>query len=248
MKSQINKVILLVVCAAFCLSGCEPQSAQHSNSNASSNAQASFSNKKALKDYETARPLLWKSVYPNGGKTLYCGERFDSDRRRGFNVEHVFPMSWATNGLNCGKRKQCRKRSKIFNQIEGDLHNLFPSRTDVNHDRSSARFGEVKGEPRHYGKNCDFEVNQGARVAEPAPSKRGEVARAMFYMAYKYKDQGLVLFKRQATLLEQWHRSDPPSKEELRRNNVIEKLQGNRNIFIDQPDELHRLIKSGVFY
>jgi len=191
----------------------------------------SSNNGRALKDYETARRLLWKTVYPRGGKTLYCNEQFDSQHRRGFNVEHVFPMSWATKGVNCGKRKQCRRTSKIFNRIEGDLHNLFPSRSDVNKDRSSFRFG-----------------NERARVAEPAPEKRGEVARAMFYMAYKYKDQGLKLFKKQAILLEQWHKSDPPSKEEQRRNKLIEKIQGNRNIFIDKPDELHRLINQGVFY
>ena len=202
----------------------------------------------AIKDYDTARPMLWRSVYPNGGKTLYCNEAFDSDRRKGYNVEHVFPMSWATNGLNCGKRKQCRARSDAFNQIEADLHNLFPSRSDVNQDRSSFRFGEVKGESRRYGRKCDFEVNERARVAEPSAEKRGEVARAMFYMADQYKAQGLVLFKKQALLLEQWHKADPPSDEEHRRNNVIEKLQGNRNQFIDDPERVHRLIKSRHFF
>jgi len=242
---------------AFILSlfllGCEQQetnSSLHSAENQSKKTQnlKATQNGRALEDYETARRLLWKSVYSKGGKTLYCGEQFDSQRRRGFNVEHVFPMSWATNGLNCGKRKQCRKTSSVFNRIEGDLHNLYPSRTDVNQDRSSFRFGEVKGEERRYGKRCDFEVNERARVAEPAPSQRGEVARAMFYMAYTYKDQGLELFKRQAILLEKWHRADPPSEEEQRRNDRIEKIQGNRNIFIDQPEQLHRLIQRGEFY
>ena len=239
---------LILLCGLLGLGACELATDQQPGSSRDSLGAQSTSSKKALKDYETARPLLWRSVYPNGGKTLYCDEQFDSDRRRGFNVEHVFPLSWASNGLNCGKRKQCRVKSTAFNLIEADLHNLFPSRSDVNHDRSSFRFGEVKGEERRYGKRCDFEVSQSARVAEPAPAKRGEVARAMFYMAYKYKDQGLVLFKRQAKLLEQWHRNDPPSKEEQRRNNVIEKIQGNRNIFIDQPEELHRLVINGLFY
>lgn len=201
-----------------------------------------------IKDYSTARPLLWSKVYPSGGKTLYCGERFDSQQRRGFNVEHVFPMSWATNGLKCGKRKQCRAKSKRFNQIEADLHNLYPSRADVNQDRSSFRFGEVSGEARAYGRNCDFEVNARQRVAEPANEVRGDVARAMFYMADRYKGDGLILFKKQAQLLERWHRLDPPSAEEKRRNEVIENLQGNRNQFIDDPERLHRLIGSGHFF
>ncbi len=242
-----KSVNLFALCAIIWLGACEPQ---HSESSASSSQvrNSAVQNTRALKDYDTARPLLWQLVYPNGGKTLYCGEKFDSQNRRGFNVEHVFPMSWATNGLNCGKRKQCRKKSAIFNRIEGDLHNLYPSRSDVNQGRSSFRFGEISGEQRRFGKRCDFEIDSRARVAEPAPSQRGEVARAMFYMAYQYQDQGLELFKRQAILLEQWHRADPPSKEEGRRNDVIEKIQGNRNVFIDRPDELHRLLKQGVFY
>lgn len=219
-----------------------------SATNQHSSATGRVANPKAIADYKTARPMLWNSVYPNGGETLYCSEPFNSRHRKGYNVEHVFPMSWVTNGLNCGKRKQCRARSEAFNRIEADLHNLFPSRSDVNQDRSSYRFGNVKGEPRRYGKRCDFEVSERNRVAEPAPAKRGEVARAMFYMADQYKTDGLVLFKKQALLLEKWHRADPPSSEERRRNNVIEKLQGNRNRFIDSPDELHRLIQSGRFF
>lgn len=232
--------IAIMACAAMLLSGC---SAEVENSK----SRVSNSKSQALKDYDTARPLLWKKVYPKGGKTLYCQESFNSNKRQGYNVEHVFPMSWATNGLNCGKRKQCRAKSKEFNLIEADLHNLYPAREDVNKDRSSYRFGDVRGESRHYGKRCDFEVSQRARVAEPAPSQRGEVARAMFYMAYTYKNQGLVLFKKQADLLAKWHRADPPNNEERRRNKVIESIQGNRNIFIDQPSELDRLINAGVF-
>jgi len=239
----IRQVFLIVVCFIIC--GCENQAE-------SNQAQNTFIGNKnvgsAIADYETARPILWNSVYPDGGKTLYCSESFDSHRRKGYNVEHVFPMSWVTNGLNCGKRKQCRARSDVFNRIEADLHNLFPSRSDVNQDRSSFRFGEVSGESRRYGDHCDFEVNQRQRVAEPAPEKRGDVARAMFYMADKYKADGLVLFKRQALLLETWHRADPPSDEEHRRNRVIERLQGNRNSFVDSPETLHQLVDSGHFF
>ena len=229
-----------IVFVLLLLSACSGDSSSNAGTLVANRAQA-------IKDYNTARPLLWSKVYPNGGHTLYCQESFNSQQRRGYNVEHVFPMSWATNGLKCGKRKQCRSVSAQFNLIEADLHNLYPTREDVNRGRSSYRFGDVRGERRHFGKQCDFEINQRARVAEPAPSQRGDVARAMFYMAYTYKDQGLILFKKQADLLEKWHRSDPPNAEERRRNNVIERIQGNRNVFIDQPAELSRLKKAGVF-
>jgi deoxyribonuclease-1 len=157
-------------------------------------------------------------------------------------------MSWVTKALGCGTRKQCRQNNARFNRIEADLHNLFPARSDVNADRSVYRFGEVSGEHRRYGKSCDFEVNPRARVAEPAPEVRGEVARSMFYMAHRYRDQGLRIFKKQAKLLAKWHHADPPSDEEQSRNHKIENLQGNGNPFISNPEALPRLLAEGFFF
>lgn len=201
-----------------------------------------------IKDYSEARKVFWKSVYPAKAKTLYCDLEFDSRERKGINVEHVFPMSWATNGVDCGTRKQCRVNSSKFNLIEADMHNLYPSRSDVNQQRSSFRFGEVKGEKRKFGKQCDFEVNYHGRIAEPRLEVRGEVARSMFYMADKYKSDGLVLFEKQARLLYKWHKADPPTSDEVKRNGVIASLQGNRNRFIDEPELLDQLMINGHFF
>ena len=201
-----------------------------------------------IDDYRTARKLFWSQLYANGGFTLYCREKFSSNYGQGINVEHVFPMSWVTKPIACGTRNQCRKNSKLFNTIEADLHNLFPARTDVNEDRSSFRFGEVKGEKRNYGNDCDFEVDSRARVAEPIEEVRGDIARAMFYMAYQYKQHGLVIFSSQGRTLYQWHLSDPPNDVERHRNSKIQTMQGNRNIFIDKPQKLVELVTSGYFY
>jgi len=201
-----------------------------------------------IKNYKDARQVFWQSLYPGRGNTLYCGASFISDQRQGINIEHVFPMSWAVNGLSCGTRKQCRINSAEFNRIEADLHNLYPSRSDVNQQRSSYRFGEVSGEKRYFGQACDFEVDNKRRVAEPAPNVRGDVARAMFYMANRYKEQGLVIFEKQAKMLYKWHQADVPSIDEKHRNDVIEKLQGNRNPFIDEPEKLNLLIENGYFF
>ena len=231
----------LIVIAALCLVACEPQRDTHSESSA-----VIAKPSRPLADYDTARKIFWSELYAGQVESLYCGEPFNSRQRRGYNVEHVFPMSWATNGLNCGKRKQCRKRSAEFNHIEADLHNLFPARVDVNKERSSYRFGVINGEKREFGR-CDFEVDRRARAAEPASGVRGDVARAMFYMAYQYQDQGLKLFDKQAKLLLKWHQADPPSKHEVRRNKRIQRIQGNRNPFIDQPALLVSLYKKGAF-
>ncbi len=141
-------------------------------------------------------------------------------------------MGWVTNELDCGTRKQCRKASERFNLIEADLHNLYPSRQDVNDARSAYRFGMLSGESRAFG-DCDFEVNEQRRVVEPRPASRGEIARAMFYMKEQY---GLTIFRRSGELLRQWHRQDPPGKHERWRNDRIEVIQGTRNMFVDEPE------------
>lgn len=188
----------------------------------------------AIRDYMEARGVFWSQLYDGGGETLYCGAPFKRGRGRGarkLNIEHVFPMSWVTRALQCGRRNECRKRSAQFNRIEADLHNLYPARADINQERSSMAFGIVRGERRRYGQ-CDFEVNHRKRRAEPRPAARGKIARAMFYMADRYR---LKLFPRQRRLLQQWNRAHPPGAEEKRRNDVIQRLQGQRNPYIDNP-------------
>ncbi len=190
-----------------------------------------------IKDYEEARALFWSKLYSEGGETLYCGRSFGDRNRRGVNIEHVFPMSWAARELRCGRRKQCRANNPRFNRLEADLHNLFPSRKDINDVRGSFRFGDVRGERREYG-SCDFEVDERRRVVEPRPVARGEIARAMFYMHSEY---GLRIFSKLGRTLKRWHYEDPPSEQEKRRNDVIEDIQGTRNPYIDHPDLVARL-------
>jgi len=146
-------------------------------------------------------------------------------------------MAWAMRAEGCDNREQCRRVSRRFNRIEADLHNLYPSRKDINKIRASFPFGSVRGEAREFG-NCDFELDRRRRQVEPRPAARGNIARAMFYMHHTY---GLKIFRKQGELLKRWHREDPPDKEEKRRNRLIQAYQGNRNPFIDTPDLADRL-------
>ena len=182
-------------------------------------------------DYSSVRPLFWSQLYAGGGETLYCGVPITRRRSPRLNVEHVFPMSWAARAVGCGRRRACRRNSARFNRIEADMHNLYPARADVNQERGSMAFGIVRGERRRY-RGCDFEVHHGARIVEPRPEARGKIARAMFYMAHRYR---LRIFPRQRRLLRRWNRAHPPDAEERRRNDAIERLQGNRNPYIDDP-------------
>ncbi len=191
----------------------------------------------AFRDYFESLPQFWRQVYPDGGETLYCGDRFPPHKDRRYNIEHVYPMSWVMKAERCGRRDDCRRSSPRFNRIEGDMHNFYPARKDINKVRSSFPFGMIRGERRDYGR-CDFEFDPRTRRVEPRPSVRGNIARAMFYMHDAY---GLKIYRRQAELLKRWNREDPPDAQERRRNDRIERVQGNRNRFIDDPRAAEKL-------
>lgn len=183
-----------------------------------------------IEDYATARQVFWKQLYANGGETLYCQQALGSGYNKGVNIEHVFPMSWVAYSLRCGKRKQCRENSPEFNRIEADLHNLYPSRSDVNKARNNYRFVILAGESRPFH-GCDFEFDERKRLAEPGPHARGKIARAMLYMREEYD---LYLKPELSNLMKEWNRKYPPAAEEQWRNNIIESIQGNRNPWIDR--------------
>ena len=193
---------------------------------------------RTFESYFDALPVFWSEIYGAGGSTLYCAQTFGKRKGREINIEHVYPMSWVMKAEHCGDRDRCRDTRPRFNRIEADMHNLYPSRKNINKARGSLPFGEVSGENRRYGK-CDFEVDYRRRLIEPRPASRGNIARAMFYMHDTY---GLKIFNKQGRMLKKWHQADPPDREERRRNDLIAKIQGTRNRFVDQPnlaDSLH---------
>ena len=52
------------------------------------------------------------------------------------------------------------------------------------------------------------------------------------------------VFAKLSTLLE-WHRTDPVSDEERRRNDLIFGAQGNRNPFVDHPEFVDEIYTDG---
>jgi deoxyribonuclease-1 len=180
------------------------------------------------RDYLDTIPVFWRTLYPDGGEGLYCGVRFPA-RDRDYNVEHVYPMSWVASALRCGDREACRRKSRRFNQIESDMHNMYPARRDLNRERGSYPFREIRGE-RPVERGCDLEIDHRTRTVEPRPAARGNIARAMLYMADRYD---LTLYQRQRRTLLEWHRTDPVDAEERRRNRLIAGLQGQANPWIE---------------
>lgn len=179
------------------------------------------------RNYLDSLRSYWQGVYPNGGETLYCGKKFRPFDRN-VNVEHIYPMSWVTKQLGCGKRERCRHTSPRFNLIESDMHNMYPARKDVNQMRSAMAFSIIDGEHHQY-ENCDFEADFHKRRVEPRPAARGRIARAMLYMADEY---GLEIYRKQRRLMERWNSQYPPDAEEKRHNRAVAKIQGKPNPYI----------------
>lgn len=94
------------------------------------------------------------------------------------------------------------------------------------------------------------------RVFEPDDQYKGDFARMYMYMIVRYKkgnndgitittgdggkmfnssDANFGLTDYSVALLMKWHRMDPVSKKEVDRNNGMQKVQNNRNPFIDYP-------------
>ncbi|MDE0679365.1 MAG: endonuclease [Gammaproteobacteria bacterium] len=201
----------------------------------------SYGDQTVIENYTKARDTyFYDELYKDGGRTLYCNTRFKTRGDR-FSVEHVYPASWMKETADCPDetRDGCRKNSRRFNLMEADLHNLFPALRGINGDRSNYTFsiiGEDMNEAA-YG-NCDFEVDAKERRVEPRPGARGEIARAIFYMHSEY---GSPIDHELFELLVKWHWDDEVSAEEVRRNEVIFKIQGTRNSFIDNPESVTAL-------
>ncbi len=117
--------------------------------------------------------------------------------------EHIVPAWEFGHQLQCwqnGGRKNCRKNSKKFKQMEADINNLAPAIGEINGDRSNYRFGMLADTPKRYGA-CDVKIDFKQRVIQPPIKARKRVAEAYFYMQSTY---GLKISNKQLKLLNAW--------------------------------------------
>ena len=191
-----------------------------------------------IPDYDTARELFfWRFFYVFGGETLYCGQRFEPGALRAVNdellsIEHAYPADWIAEAMGCENRDDCEAPGYGFR--EADLHNLWPALRRINSSRGDQAFDEIPGEDRRrFTDICpDYERTSGQdAVVEPRDSVKDDIARSLLYMNSTYT----LPLTGMEPMLRQWHQEDPPDETERWRNYVIERLQGTRNPFIDNP-------------
>ena len=131
-----------------------------------------------------------------------------------------------------------------------DAHHLRPTETQLNSTRGSKSFDEVPMTPANLVKEngrTDYpsKCYSTSTFFYPGEGYRGATARILFYMQTRWGDTYNLTFVDSAghtktigkiSTLMKWHLQEPPTDEEIRRNEAVYKLQGNRNPFIDHPE------------
>ena len=152
------------------------------------------------------------------------------------NIEHSFPKSWWG-----GATVQAYK----------DLYNLMPCKSKINSTKSNYPMGKVVSGDKGNGWTKVGEGTDGKLYWEPADPWKGDFARGYMYMATAYQDynwvgkQALQILQQGAyptlqkwayKLYIQWAKADKPNAIEIKRNNEVAKIQGNRNPYVDFPN------------
>ena len=194
-------------------------------------------------DYSQCRDTLYQNIY-RVNDTVYCVYTgygvylpdgvdpstyiYNNGTAEGINAEHTYPVSMFNDYVNA----------------KSDMHNIFPSKVNVNSDRGNLPFNEIKDSKTEnwYYKNQEIhnipssnkddysEYAQG--YFEPREDHKGNVARAMFYIKTMYKDQtddaDPDFFNLQRDTLCKWHFQDPVDSLEWIRTWKIAEYQDNK--------------------
>lgn len=210
------------------------------------------------------------------GDARYILAMSDRDPKNSENVIGIYDNDiianyWIGTGAGAWQREHVWPNSKLgiprvgtSSKNQGsDLHNLRAI-TGINQTRSNRYFEEGSGKAITIGKEAFY----------PGDEHKGDVARILFYMTIKYdflkltndtdklinnadtnyKPEGA--YAGLLNLLIKWHKEDPVSEFEMKRNDFIHKgiatdpkgkeiaPQGNRNPFIDKPELVHLIWES----
>ena len=155
----------------------------------------------------------------------------------GMHIEHSLPKSW-WGGLE--------------NYAYRDLHHLFPADSKTNITKSNLPLGEVVNATFDNGVSkigTTNLYNGKVKCFEPADEYKGDFARAYMYISTIYNEfydlwdsqmmqnNTYPVWTNEAIeLLLKWHREDPVSEKETKRQEAVYQIQHNRNPFIDYPE------------
>ncbi len=198
----------------------------------------------------TGKGGAWEAFRKTDDGGGFVLDRYSSEKRafssdgvspsQGMTVDWIVDMSWWGDGHAYG------------DTLKYDLINLIPSDGVVTVNKRDYPPGEVATAAYDngvwqagYAEIAGIETN----VYEPADEYKGDFARVIMYMATLYpvemwKGRATALFsdaeyptltKYAQRVLLAWHRADPVSDVERKRNDAVEAVQGNRNPYVDYP-------------
>ena len=160
---------------------------------------------------------------------IYTSYSATMSQWNGWNREHVWPQSLGGGNTSGGG---------------ADLHHIRPSDAGVNSSRGNKKYGESgENSEQKLGSNPAVGVLGGtynSTYFEPLDNVKGDVARICLYVYVRWNsnwgaDSITDVFQSVDVLLE-WCEEDPVDTWEMGRNEVVEDIQGNRNVFIDYPE------------
>jgi len=188
----------------------------------------------------------------------------------------TLPYEYTVGTSQCGTSSQegdCYSREHSFpssyfagaSPMYTDIHHIFPVDQYVNAvGHSNYPFSTVAS-PVYTSLNgskrgpSSFSGYTGTAF-EPIDAYKGDIARAYFYMATRYRDlihswssnntYADAILNETAypvfeswflNLLFTWHTADPVSQKEIDRNNAIYAIQNNRNPFVDHPEYVQQI-------
>ena len=195
-----------------------------------------------LPDYTTARKVLFGQLdlqqASNGAyfiHDVYCQKDYSASDFTGdrgpkpgqapddhvINVEHTWPQSHFS--------------GREADTMKVDLHHLYPANSKLNGIRGNFDFGDLDASVPLLVCNTSQigQAADGRTVYDPPNAQKGHIARSLFYFAVRY---GVAIEDHEEASLRNWNKMFPPDAYEMNRNNMIEKIQGNRNPFVDHPE------------
>ena len=176
---------------------------------------------------------------------MYSNRNYYFTNTYGMNREHSLPKSWwAASGAN--------ENTDLYPSYTDIMH-LYPADAEANSAKLNWPLGEVSRIDYDNGvtKVGSPKIGQGggaSEVFEPDDRYKGDFARTYFYMACTYQhyhwrytyqltnDNWKSLNDWSIEMLCRWARTDAVSDKEVDRNDAVQRIQNNRNPFIDIPE------------
>lgn len=136
-----------------------------------------------------------------------------------------------------------------------DGHHLRPTEATLNSSRGSKSYDEIAAITSNIAKQAGS-ISYGnlcytnSTFFYPGEGYRGATARILMYMQVRWGDENGLTFVDsdghcktigKISTLMKWHLEEPPTEEEIRRNEEVYAIQGNRNPFIDHPEYAEKI-------